>query len=198
MAEPIQAATRWKTNGHMIADVAKLGYIKTSDLILDPTYGQGTWWSVFSPPYLNTSDINPESLAELTDDFCKLSWDDATFDVVAFDPPYKLNGTPSAPDERYGVAVPAKPKERWKLMVDGLIECERVLKRGGYLLVKCQDQVVSGKVWWQSHRLWNLGEAINLEMVDELIYLGGRAQPAGRRQVHARRNYSTLLIFRKR
>lgn len=193
----IFAAQHWATNGWMIADCAKLGYIKGR--VLDPTYGRGTWWSVFRPPGLVASDLDPSGGAQAFVDFRALPHEDNTFDTVAYDPPYKYNGTPTpAVDDRYGVGESEKWRDRWELICEGFIECARVLKSGGRLLAKCQDQVCSGQVRWQSHGLVDLGlYGLGLTLVDELIYLGGRPQPPGRRQVHARRNYSNLLVFSK-
>ena len=38
--------------------------------------------------------------------------------------------------------------------------------------------------------------ALGLELVDVLHVQGYRKQPPGRRQIHARRDYSTALVFR--
>ncbi len=76
-------------------------------------------------------------------------------------------------------------------------EAHRVLTPGGYLLLKCQDQVCSGQVRWQTREFADHAEQLGMRLVDALHLLGHRPQPAGRRQVHARRNYSTLLVLRK-
>ena len=78
-------------------------------------------------------------------------------------------------------------------------ECARVLKPGGYLLLKCMDQVASGKVQWQTLKFAAYGvDVLGLTLEDSLLMLTNpRKQPAGRQQVHARRNYSAMLIFRK-
>ena len=117
-----------------------------------------------------------------------------TFEAITFDPPYKLNGTPSDPDERYGVNVKASISDRHQLMADGLDECARVLARRGMLLVKCQDQVASGRVHWQTHTMTDRAEAHGLRLVDAFLML--TTPRPQRSQVHARRNYSTMLVFR--
>jgi len=120
-------------------------------------------------------------------------------DVVVFDPPYKLNGTstglgPSAADARYGVSgAYASVAERHALILDGVAEATRVARRR--VLVKVQDQVCSGRVWWQTRLVADHGESLGCRLVDQLHVPGHRPQPGGRRQVHARRNYSTLLVL---
>ena len=47
--DTIYSTQAWPTNAAMIADVARLGYLKDTDVILDPTYGKGAWWRVWAP-----------------------------------------------------------------------------------------------------------------------------------------------------
>lgn len=195
MSDIIYAAHPWPTNAHLIADVAKLGYLNYDWFTLDPTYGKGNFWSVWRP--------NPEKFiyddkyTRNGHDFRDLPWLNGTFDAVVFDPPYKLNGTPSHPDKAYGVHIATRWQDRIDLMKRGQKECARVLKPGGYLLSKCQDQVVSGKVVWQTDIMTAQGIHDGLVKVDRLdILTRPRPQPHAR-QMHARRNYSTLLVFRK-
>lgn len=170
----------------MIADIAALGYIHGT--VLDTTYGKGVFWKVY----------RPDGLWKGEEDFTAMSWGDGAFDTVVFDPPYKLNGTPSKPDERYGVDVKATTEERMKLCFDGGAECIRVLKIGGHLIWKCMDQVVSGAIVWQTARFTRFAEWNGCDLVDRFDFLHEpRKQPAGRRQVHAARCYSTALILEK-
>jgi hypothetical protein len=195
------------TNGHLIADVARLGYLRAEWLTLDPTYGKGRWWTVWQPAVLVASDLYTIPLSGgLGVDFRDLSHDDSTFDAVAFDSPYKLNGTPTAEvDGQYGVDVVRSWRERHELIRDGLAECARVLRSKGVLLLKCQDQVCSGAVRWQTDEFTTHAERLGLRKVDRLDFLtSSRPQPPRSRadgqpsvQQHARRNYSTLLVFEK-
>lgn len=197
---PILRATRWRHNGELIAAVARLGYLHPDDYTLDCTWGRGTWWATWRPKRLEGSDLDPDLSPTATSvDFTDLPWDDATFDAVCFDPPYKLNGTPTATvDQRYGVHTVRSRDERHQLMLDGLTECARVTRTGGVVLAKCQDQVEGGKVRWQTRMLADHAEThCDLELIDRLDMLGGRPQPAGRRQVRVHANYSTLLVLRK-
>ena len=192
----VLAATAWPTNAHLIEACHQLGYIGDDDLVLDPTYGRGVWWQRWRPEKLVTSDVRP-GLGDEVGDFRYLYWNDEHFDVVAFDPPYKLNGTPDhAIDERYGVHEPTSWQDRHGLILAGIDECARVLKPGGRLLLKCQNQVCSGKVRWQTYEFAAHAQGLGLTLVDELLMLAYRPQPSGRRQVHARRNYSSLLVLR--
>lgn len=187
---PLFAAQAWPTNAVLIKDCARLGYLEGR--VLDVTYGKGRWWTVWRPDDLTTHDLKTDGV-----DFRELPHPNKSFDAIAFDPPYKLNGTPTVKvDEPYGVDVVSTRQERHQLIRDGMKECDRVLAPQGHLLLKCQDQVSGGKVRWQTHEFAAYGESLGLRLVDSLLMLAHRAQPDGVRQVHARRNYSTLLIFR--
>lgn len=195
----VLAADTWRTNGHLVADIARLGYLNADDHVLDPTFGRGLWWTVWQPKHLTVHDLRIDGT-----DFRDLPYDDATFDAVAFDPPYVSVGgrkTTTIPDmhDRFGLTdAPTSPAGVQELINDGLTETTRVLRPKGVLLVKCQDYISSGKLWPGTHLTLNHAFTLNLNLIDRLEHIGRpRPQPAGRRQVHARRNLSTMLIFRR-
>lgn len=199
MTPDVMAIDSWATNADLIGDCARLGYLRREWRTLDPTYGLGTFWTKWQPDVLVGTDIDPKKnpWSKEPVDFTMLPFDDRRFDAVVFDPPYKLNGTPAAElDERYGIHEPARWQDRMALCRAGLTECARVLG-DGYLLVKCQDQVCAGKVRWQTLDFAAHAERLGLGLVDRFEFLSHRPQPAGRRQVHARRNSSQLLVFKR-
>lgn len=199
----ILAVNDWATNGYLIADVAEL-YLSKEMKILDPTYGLGTWWTQWFPAERNltATDLDKDkSPWGRSVDFRNMPWVTHTFDCVAFDPPYKLNGTPDlAIDERYGVHTVKTWQQTHKLIKDGLLECSRVLKVGGILLLKCMDQVCSGQIRWQTDE-FTIYAALNcdLKKIDRFDMLGKhRKQPMeGREQRHAHGRGSTFIVFRK-
>lgn len=206
----VMAIDKYRSNADLILACQQLGYLSSDALTLDPTYGNGTFWRLWKPEILIATDIDPlKSPGTWTAvtgrwassygsvDFRDLYWMDGAFDAVVFDPPYKLNGTPSEPDAQYGCDDGASAAERREAILFGLAECIRVLHPGGHLLVKCQDQVVSGRVVWQTDIITRAAEANRCTKIDRLDFLSYRPQPSGRRQVHARRNHSTMLVFRK-
>lgn len=198
MTEILAFGTR-KTNAQLVADLHALGYITDEHDVLDATYGLGRWWNDYRPAKLVTNDLFTP--ADHAYDVMALPWVE-DFDVVAFDPPYKLNGTPSmggaaSSDVSYGVGTAATISERKELMEWGFANCATALREGGRLIVKCQDQVSSGKVQWQTLWCAQWAQDYSVTLVDSLHVQGYRAQPAGRRQLHARRDYSTCLVYQK-
>jgi hypothetical protein len=83
--------------------------------------------------------------------------------------------------------------ERHQMIKDGITECARVAKC--YLLVKCMDQISSGKYWSQTQIFTEHAESLGMKLIDVLHVNGYRSQPKDRRQVHAHRDYSTLLVL---
>ena len=201
--DAVLAITPWPTNADLIADLHRLDYLNDDQLILDPTYGLGNFYTIYRPANLHTSDIDPDSPADDVADFTDLPWEDGAFDAVVLDPPYKLNGTPDPYlDARYGVDKPVRWQDRMELILAGAVECARVVKVGGLLLIKCQDQVCSGEVRWQTDDITDIITLSRPNMQrwrkkDRLEFVSYRPQPAGRRQLHARHNSSTMLVFQR-
>ena len=192
----IQSIGTWNTNAELIADVAVLGWLGDDLTTLDATYGQGAFWTKYRPPHLIGVDINPAKSPYGEADFRHLPFGDRSFDVVVFDPPYKLNGTPALAgfDGSYGVDVPSTWQDRMQVIADGARDCARVARK--HLLVKCQDQVVSGKMRWQTDVVTAIAYAAGFRKADRFDFRSsGIPQPAGRRQMHARHSVSQLLIF---
>jgi len=188
-----------RSNAELMAECAELGYLDGT--VLDMTYGMGAFWRRHEPQRLIAMDryvTHRFRLNVLADATC-LPFDNRSVDSAVFDPPYKLNGTstdigPSMLDARYGVGGSYTPAAvRHALLLDGTSEALRVARR--YVLVKCADQISSGKYNAQTFMVWNRAMEHGATMVDMLHVMGSREQPYGTRQLHARRNYSSLLVF---
>lgn len=207
-APVVLGAKAWRTNAAMIADVARLGYLKKSDVVLDPTYGRGKWWTVWRPDNLAETDLTTGT------DFRALPFPRAMFDAAVFDPPYVCTGgraTSTLTDfySRYGLTEAPTSPEALQLMINGgLAELARVVKPATasephYVLVKCANYVSSGKLWLGVHRTTQAALELGYTVQDQLIFVGhARSQPKRKRkdgqpvrQHHARANWSTLLVL---
>lgn len=197
MAGTVLAATHWNTNSDLMLACRQLGYLNEGELILDPTYGKGLWWKNWRPDSLVVHDLKVDGV-----DFRCLPHLDDEFDVVTYDPPYVSKGGRKTSgmvdmDVRYGMdTAPSSPEELQELINAGLTEAVRV---SSMQLVKCQDYISSGHLWEGTYKTRKHAESLGLTIVDRLEHISKapRPQPPGRRQVHARRNLSTLFVFRK-
>jgi len=199
--DPVMAILNGKTNADLMVACKQLGYLADGWVVCDPTYGLGRFWGKWKPSGLVGSDLMIDrSPCGRSIDFTDMPYPDEAFDAVVFDPPYKLNGTGGShpSDESYGVNDRLGIESRHCLIYAGISESTRVLKPKGYLLVKCQDQVSSGSVQWQTRLFSDRMESEGCSLIDMLHLPSYRPQPLGRRQLHARRNYSTLLVGQKR
>jgi hypothetical protein len=197
----IRAIGTRRTNAELIVDCRTLGYLTDTDVILDATYGLGRFWNLWRPRALVTNDLDPSTSADHHHDFRQLPFSDRQFDAVVFDPPYKLNGTPgqggpATSDRSYGVATRCTWQDRHELIRAGIAETARVC--GRTLAIKCQDQVSSGAVRWQTREFADQAEHHGFTLTDMLHVAGYRPQPPGRTQRHAARDYSTLLVLHRR
>jgi hypothetical protein len=198
---PVVRANDWPTNGDLIADVARI-HLDVDDLTLDATHGRGVWWQRWRPARLVTNDAHVPG-ADVAADFRRLPFAAGTFDVVAYDPPYCAQGgrkTSTVPDynARYGrPSAPMSAAGTQQLVCDGLTEVARVVRPRGVLLVKCADYVWSGSYWPGTHHTLCHALDLGLELVDRFEHIGPLGpQPPRARQLHARRNVSTLFVLR--
>lgn len=193
------AAYKWPSNAELIADAAKLGYI--GDNCLDLTYGFGVFWKEFCPPNLVTSDLVRDRGVHTYSVFDPLpeEWV-CHFDTVVYDPPYRMSGTRDLGefDHRYGLEGEAPTVNGiLELLSVGTARAMQAARPGGTVLVKCQDQVVSGKKCWQTDQVKEIGRRWGTLEDMFTMLTDPRPQPEGRRQLHSRSNYSTLLVFQK-
>lgn len=199
-------------NGTIIKQCARLGYLKKSMRILDPTYGNGLWWTEVKFPKLVAHDLAIDGL-----DFRSLPHKSRSFDAITYDPPYVSVGGRESSNikemyDAYGLlGAPTSPAKLQTLINDGLTEMVRLLRPSGYLLVKCQNYVSSGKLFLGVNNTLNHGLMLGLTVQDQFIHArkSGGPQPKNRtktlpsgekvksKQQHSRNNWSTMIVFQK-
>jgi hypothetical protein len=183
-------------------------YVSPGSRVADVTYGRGTFWKHLDS---RRYQIVASDLATGVD--CRrLPYGDGSLDCVVLDPPYMHTPGGTAHVEHqnfeqyYGNNRPvdstgAKYHEAvLELYFAAAREAARVLKDGGILILKCQDEVCACK-----QRLTHV-EIINsltesLYIVEDLFVLVRRNKPGVSRilkQRHARKNHSYFLVFRRR
>lgn len=189
---PVCAATMWPSNADLILACHRMGYLLDSDLVLDPTYALGSWWKLWRPEHLQAHHRAVDGT-----DFRALHYEAASFDSIAYDPPYVCPGgrktsTIKATHARYGQdeqasllepdatgeLVPdpmfANPAELQEIINDGLTEMRRLVKprqtrkRGGIVLVKCMNYVWSGELWAGAEKTLRHAESLGFDLVARL------------------------------
>ncbi len=188
-------------------------HVPNGATIADVTYGRGVFWRhVPIDDYLVlTSDI--QDGVDCTD----LPYGDESLDAVVLDPPYMEglfrkatahmagNGTHEAFRRHYSDGKASNGDgPKWHDAVLDLYyragdEAHRILKTGGVLIVKCQDEVSANRQRLTHVELIERFQAKDFYCRDLFVVV--RANKPGvsrvKKQVHARKNHSYFLVFVK-
>lgn len=196
------------TNADLFPDILRL-YCDPGDEILDMTYGRGVFWADIEDGLYNVTknDIDPDR-GDTDYDFCDLpeDWGDA-FDCVVLDPPYLYTGgfatLKDSIDRGYmnkkrasdGIHGVARVHQMYAL---AMVEAYRVLRKNGIFIVKCMDQVMSGRQTWMHSELQRLAEILGFKPLDQFVLMiNGQPTMRHTTQDHARRNHSFFLVLEK-
>lgn len=183
-------------------------YVPDGATIADVTFGRGVFWrNVDASRYrLVTSDLHHGT------DCRALPYADASVDCVVLDPPYMHTpgGTAHVQHQNFeqyyrnnlaGRGVARKYHEAvLDLYVDAAREAARVLRSAGILIVKCQDEVCANRQRLTHVELINELSAADYSVEDLFVLVRNNRPGVSRilKQVHARKNHSYFLVFRKR
>ncbi len=194
------------TNDELFPQILSL-YVAPGSLVADVTYGRGVFWkAVPKDRYrLLATDL------AMGVDCRELPYEDASVDCVVLDPPYmhtpggtahvghqnyenyyKNNGSTNGHVLKYHEAVLdlyfKAGKEAW-----------RVLGMNGIFIVKCQDEVCANQQRLTHVELINEYSALGFVCEDLFVLVRNNRPGVSRvlKQVHARKNHSYFLVFRK-
>ena len=186
-------------NSDLIETVAKQ-YIKPLDKVADVTFGKGVFWKKVDVSQFSFFPTDLKTVAPPVD-FCNLPYADCSMNVVVFDPPYMHNVGKPIVDGNYQNSATTKGmyhKDIIELYRKGMMEAFRVLKPGGYLFVKCQDEIESGRQAWSHIEIYEIAVSMGMYGKD-LFVLSQKNLPIiqHKRQLHARKNHSYLWVFEK-
>jgi hypothetical protein len=205
-AQPPVLTSYQCNNDYLIAQVARL-YFRPGDRIADVTFGDGRFWRRVD---LSQYEFHPSDILTVPDhpyDCRNLPYRSGSFNVHVYDPPY-IHQRRGQPRQRiHGADYKNAETTGWftyaeiiQLFRDGMAEGYRILKPGGLMLVKCQDQIDEAGRQRMAHiEVHDL--AVNeLSMEVEEIFVLTQPSPLlrfGRSTRHARKNHSYLWVFRK-
>lgn len=167
-----------------------LNLVKAQEPILDVTYGNGVFWKGSTRKVVGC-DLNPKRAKDFIEDFTALSFVDAQYPTVVFDPPFHpfVN---SHENKRYS-GLGKNEKELKELFMKGTSEAWRVTKH--HLIVKCQGFIHNHSPQWMP--LWAIeicGEPFEWLIVSrEQKLISGR----WKEERSLRRNHADYLLFSK-
>ena len=179
---------------------------KIKEITLDFTYSKGVFYKdcEFGPRV--KMDVYPQ-----TPDTIKLGklqpipMADGSCECIVYDPPFVISSSHSIVDNpREGSMVIPKRFGSFYPLAEltttyryHMAEMHRLLRDGGYAIVKCQN-VVSGRKQINSPEyLWFVGESLGFAMVDKFVLVAKSRLTDRRKQQHSRRFESYFLVFCK-
>ena len=199
-------------NARVFADILRL-HVPHGSTIADVTYGKGAFWKeVDRTRYtLLASDLK-------TGVDCRtLPYEAGSIDCVVLDPPYmegffrrsvgQLAGCGSHASFRkhYASSATTTGGPRYhaavlSLYVEAATEAHRVLRNGGVLIVKCQDEVSANRQHLTHVEIINEYAAIGFHAKDLFVLVRNNRPGVSRmkKQIHARKNHSYFLVFVKK
>jgi len=199
------------TNSEVFPQVLVL-HVSEGATVADVTYGKGVFWK-----YVPKGKYNLLATDIQTGVDCReLPYGNETVDCVVLDPPYMEGlfrrnaehlagaGTHNSFREHYSNGEATKEGRKYHAAVLDLYfkagaEAYRVLRDGGILIVKCQDEVSANTQRLTHVEIINRFEAIGFYTKDLFVVVRPNRPGVSRliKQVHARKNHSYFLVFVK-
>jgi hypothetical protein len=199
-------------------------HVPEGSIVADVTFGRGVFWKRVPPGRyeLRASDLatrkatGPVSVQGGVD--CrKLPHADGSIDCVVLDPPYMEglfrketahlagSGTHAAFRENYSTGQPTTEGPKWHDAVVHLYceagrESYRVLKKGGILIAKCQDEVSANTQRLTHVEIITAYESLGFYTKDLFVVVRAGRPGVSRlkTQEHARKAHSYFVVFQKR
>jgi len=194
------------TNDGLFPQILSL-HVPKGSRVADVTFGRGVFWKKVNKELYS---ILPSDLKSGID-FRKLPYPNSSLDCVVIDPPYmhstgrkahqghqnfenyyQNNAKPLQNGPKYHEAV-------LQLYYDGAKEAFRVLRDEGIFIIKCQDEVCANTQRLTHVEIINEMSKLSFYCLDLFILIRNGLPGVSRliKQVHARKNHSYFLVFRK-
>ena len=195
------------SNFEAIKNIMELYEIEQFDL--DCTYSKGNFWKDLPSPK-HKSDLYPvnETVMEASSE--DLPFEDNSMKSIMYDPPFVIVGSGMGHrNNKEGSSIIAKRFEGYgtyeelKLnYYNTLKELYRILDKGGFLVMKCQDTVSGGKNYFSHVMVMNMAYKLGFYPRDMFILTSNVRVNAFNgtkwtKQHHARKYHSYFWVFEK-
>jgi SAM-dependent methyltransferase len=175
------------------------------DIELDPTYSKGNFYKNKINPPKHKFDKYPQTDGVEYSDVVDLPFDDESFSIVMFDPPFLATRGPSLKVENGSNIINRRftvfqtEKDLHVFYIDALHELYRILKPDGILIFKCQDKVSSGKQYFSHCFVHDQAIKIGFYPKDMFVLLAKNRVISGKHgnQMHARKFHSYFWVLEK-
>ena len=179
------------TNAGLLPRIFEL-YVPQGSRVADVTYRRGVFWQ-----NIDRSKYEVFATDLMTGvDFCDLPYDERSLDALILDPPYMHGGKGIKESiNRCYRNQNTSHESVIRLYAGGVLEASRVLRKKGIVIVKCQDEIESGKQRLSHVEIIQLLELLGFEIVDQFV-LVQETVPAMRHdyQKSARKNHSYAIV----
>jgi hypothetical protein len=204
---PVYTAYVCRSNAELIPHILELYAPPRPDgepkvRVADVTWGKGTFWANVDITQYDFYASDIATVPEARHDFRHLPHAEASFDLIVLDPPYMHTMTNANHCEaRYrNVETTGNMGHDAlvQLYLDGMSEAHRVLKEGGLLFVKTQDEIECGKQRWTHIEVMQAAEALGLECLDLFVMVQAGGPPVQyAEQLHARKRHIYMVVMGK-
>jgi len=165
----------------------------------DATYGYGGFYHTIRRP-VYCFDLAPKRPEAVMADSRALPLPAASLQSLMFDPPFVISHHVESEgylmDIKYGGYKTLT--ELRAHYADSITEFARVLKRGGVLIFKCQDQVHGRRNYFIHNEVLELAKDAGFKAVDLFILIArNRFIGFANKQCHARKFHSYFWVFKK-
>ncbi len=195
------------SNFEAIKNIMELYEIEQFDL--DCTYSKGNFWKDLPSPK-HKSDLYPVNETVLEASSEDLPFEDNSMKSIMYDPPFVIVGSGMGHrNNKEGSSIIAKRFEGYgtyeelKLnYYNTLKELYRILDKGGFLVMKCQDTVSGGKNYFSHVMVMNMAYKFGFYPRDMFILTSNVRVNAFNgtkwtKQYHARKYHSYFWVFEK-